>query len=175
MVRNVTLRSKGTDNRTPPLVARESGMTLMELLIVVAIIGILVAVSIPRLQRAHMSANECSALAASKSIVSAQVDYYNNAAPHTYANSLTLLKTGQGAGEVAFLDPALGSGVHTGYTFALTTSSEVNGTYQKWSASCWPIAYRASGIRSFYVDETGVLRGADMSGLPGTIQLPVIQ
>lgn len=158
----------------------ETGFTLIELLIVVAIIAILAAGAIPNLLRARMSANEAAAEAACRAIAAAQIDYNNNTSPHTYAESLSQLSTGFMAGGIAFIDPDLGGGIRNGYNFQLTGGSpilipgEVYVSFHAWSAAAWPVVYGSTGTRSFYIDETGVIRGSDLGGIPGTMNLPSI-
>lgn len=58
----------------------QKGFTVIELMIVVAIMGIIAAISIPSLLRSRMSANEASASGGLKTIAAAQTDYNNNSA-----------------------------------------------------------------------------------------------
>jgi type IV pilus assembly protein PilA len=148
------------------------GFTLIELLIVVAIIGILAAISIPSLLRSRMSANEASAAGGCKTIASGETDYNNNSTPHTYIGNLHCLHSGLGAGGVAFVDPNLANGLKSGYTYLCVTGEAVEGSIWTWSATAWPLSYQSTGVRSFYVDETGLVRGQDVGGGIGSATMP---
>lgn len=146
---------------------------------VLFILMILPAIAIPSLLRSRMSANEACMIGSLKTIAAGQTDYNNNASPHTYTGSLACLGSGQGAGGVQFIDPQLATGVKSGYSFELVAGEPIESGMQEygasiwtWSATAWPIDYRSTGVRSAYVDETGIVRAGDEGGGKATIDTP---
>jgi len=152
------------------------GIVAAAVFVLIVFTGIIAAIAIPSLLRSRMAANEAAMFVGLKTIAAAQTDYNNNSMPHTYAAELACLGSGNGAGDVAFMDPALASGLKSGYFYAMENGTpDANGSVWTWSATAWPVVYASTGIRTGYIDETGLLRAGDIGGGQGDHTLPAIE
>src|SRR5580765_1918485 len=148
---------------------KQKGFSLIELLIVVAIILIIAAIAIPNLLRARIAANESSAVAAVRTVNTASVSY-NSAYPTTgYATAL--LNLGDGGACPAPPTPAAsclidnvlasngnpaGSG-KSGYSFTYTATL-TNGVNTNYAINANPITNNQTGVRSFCSVADAVIR-----------------
>ena len=129
------------------------GFTLVEIMIVVAIIALLAAIAIPNLLRARLQANESAAQAALKTVATAEVTW--RSANPDYATLTQLGSPGVGP---AYIDAVLAAGTKNGYTF--TTPAIVAGS-DAFVANAIPTNQDVSGIRHFCITEDGVVRVDD--------------
>ena len=95
------------------------GFVLIELVIVTAIISTTASIAVPNYHKARCAAMAQCVANALRTFLSAQTDYNNNSIPHRYA-TLDSLCTGAGAGQIAYIGPALCNGRKCGYVFKLT-------------------------------------------------------
>jgi prepilin-type N-terminal cleavage/methylation domain-containing protein len=151
---------------------RSNGFTLLELLLVIAIIAALAAIATPGLLRARISGNEASAIASLRAIGSAEATFSRSCANGLYAASLDILGTGP-SGEAPFISVDLG-GLATvsksGYRISLagagaSGSTACNGTtalatgFHSWAD---PLTSN-SGIRYFGSNTTSTIWQATAS------------
>jgi len=139
---------------------KQKGFSLIELLIVVAIILIIAAIAIPNLMRARMSANESSAAGSIRTINTGEVSYAA-AYPSIGFTNLSVLggatpctpSTATGC----FIDNVLAAGSKEGYTFTATPGTAVNGVNMTYTSLGYPSSLNQTGTRSFCSDQTGVI------------------
>jgi type IV pilus assembly protein PilA len=142
---------------------KQKGFSLIELLIVVAIILIIAAIAIPNLMRARMSANESAAAGSLRTINTAEVSY--NAAYQTFATLAQLGGTvavcggGPSAANGCFIDNVLAqNGVPAGAGkdgYSYTDAAAPTAT--TYATQAIPVTLNTSGTRSFCSDQTGVI------------------
>jgi len=148
---------------------KQKGFSLIELLIVVAIILIIAAIAIPNLLRARIAANESSAVASIRTINTAEISY--NSAYPTVGFSLLPALAGTTcapptSASACLLDTNLAAGKKAGYTFAVavTATGGLNAGYQ---ASADPLVANQTGVRYFCSFEDAVVRSGTAT-LAGT-------
>jgi prepilin-type N-terminal cleavage/methylation domain-containing protein len=139
------------------MVFEKKGFTLVEIMIVVAIIVMLAALAIPNLLRARLNANEATAIGAMKTLSTAAQTYFIQQTPSAFPPSISAMS----ASDPPYIDSVLGSGNKSGYSFTWTGGGNV---YEIVGA---PVAPNVTGTRTFFVDQSGIVRvGADSTGTP---------
>ena len=137
---------------------KQKGFSLIELLIVIAIILVIAAIAIPNLMKSRIAANEASAVGSLRSINTAEVTY--NTTYNSYTCALSALGPVSGGGSpssaaAGILDSNLASGFKSGYSFAVgacTVSASGLTTGYQWVGN--PSAPGTSGSRYFCTDDT---------------------
>lgn len=145
---------------------RQQGFSLIELLIVVAVIGIIAAIAVPNLMRSRDAAQEASAISSLRTLATAEVTFAATQGNGQFGDLGQL----EGAG---LIDEALGAGSKEGYAFALA------GTPAAFQINADPTGPNATQMRSFFVDESCVIRfeqggaaGVGSTPLGGTVAAP---
>lgn len=159
------------------------GFTLVEIMIVVAIIALIAAIAIPNLLRARHNANETAAIGNTKTLVDSLESFRANQSPTSYPGA------GVNSGGVAvtnlgnlddtlppYIDAVLATGVRQGYNFAYTAGPvrvvTINGVafnvYDTYTLVSSPVTDSVTGTRSFFVDESGVIRVSQAVGVDAT-------
>jgi type IV pilus assembly protein PilA len=141
--------------------AVQRGFSLIELLIVVAIILIIAAIAIPSLIKSKMSANEASAAGSVRTITTAENTYAATCPATGFSATLVELNTGAiCAGGQGILDDILGASdpsFKSGYQFTYT-STAIGGVNTAFTIAGVPTTVGATGQRGFYSDQTDVIR-----------------
>ena len=141
------------------------GFSLVELLIVVAIILIIAAIAIPSFLRSRIAANQASAIESMRNIGTAEVNYWVTYG-QGFSTSLSALgppPEGVQANSTAagLIDEVLASGAKSGYVFIYSPADldASTGRYNGFSLNGNPAIFGSTGTAYYYSDQSHVIRG----------------
>lgn len=152
---------------------RSHGFSLIELLIVVAIILIIAAIAIPNLVKSKMAANEASAVGSLRSINTAAVSYSSSYGIGYPASLSDLAPSASPTSTSAdLIDSVLATGIKSGYSFSYSPGTGSGGLVTTYSITATPLAPGSSGQRGFFTDQSLVIR-VNTSGTASSADPPL--
>jgi type IV pilus assembly protein PilA len=151
---------------------KQKGFSLIELLIVVAIILIIAAIAIPNLMRSKMAANEASAISSLRTLNTAEVTYATVYPSVGYSNDMPSLgglpavcsvPGGASAATACIIDEVLATATtlataKSGYFYTYGGLIAVGGVNTAYTVTASPTIVGTAGQRYFFTDQSGVLR-----------------
>jgi type IV pilus assembly protein PilA len=164
------LQNKSFEGEIREMRNRQKGFSLIELLVVVAIILIIAAIAIPNLLRSKMAANESSAVGSLRTLNTAEVTYaaaYNDTGysadlpslggdPATCATTATVAQACLVDNTLALSTAA--ATAHSGYFFTYNLNGVAGGINTAYTLLASPANAGTTGQRFFFTDESGVIR-----------------
>ena len=156
---------------------KQKGFSLIELLIVVAIILIIAAIAIPNLLRSKMAANEASAVASLRTYNTSIVAYsttYNTDPSTSFAQLGPATTPSSAAADL--VDNLLGIAKPTksGYAFTYTPgAADINGVISSYTIIANPTVQNSTGQRTFFTDQSGVIRQRTDGTTAAVTDLPI--
>ncbi len=151
---------------------RQRGFSLIELLIVIAIILIILSIALPQMSKSRMHAQEMGAIATLKTINTVETQYMSQFGQ--FAGSLTQLGpaasggAAEGPQAAGLVSGNLASGSTGGYNYTITA------TPAGYSVSAVPKAFGSTGRRTFFTDQSGIIR-ENWGQEPATLTSPEIK
>lgn len=140
---------------------KASGFSLIELLIVVAIILIIAAIAIPNLLKSRIAANQASAVGSLRTINTSEITYsttYNTGFSPTLV-ALGPPASGNGsAASAGMIDSILAAGSKSGYSFVYATTADAGGRYDTYTLNANPSTVGTTGTNYYFTDQSGVIR-----------------
>ncbi len=150
--------------------ALRRGFSLIELLIVIAIILIIAAIAVPKFNQQRMLANEMAVLRELDTFYNAQTQYYSQFGK--YATVLTEMgpptSGASGPNGADLIPKLLAEGSHNGYKYTLT------GTASTFGISAIPESFGNTGRRTFFMDQSKSVK-QNWSQEPATAQSPELR
>jgi type II secretory pathway pseudopilin PulG len=128
---------------------------------------IVMAIAIPNLLAARRAANEGSTLSQMRTIGSMERVYQATNGNGEFGTLEELRSNGS-------MDSKLANGTYNGYRFTVRVKHATRDTPASYEAVATPLSYGDTGIRSFYIDETGVIRFADKRGAEANAKDPLL-
>jgi prepilin-type N-terminal cleavage/methylation domain-containing protein len=133
---------------------KQKGFSLIELLIVVAIILIIAAIAVPNLIKSKMAANEASAVGSVRTIVTSELTYSSTNPGAGYTTLGNLYSAG-------LIDSVLGAGSRSGFNFTLGTSSDT--PVSQFTVAAGPITPGTTGTNYYCGDQTAAIQRGSAS------------
>jgi prepilin-type N-terminal cleavage/methylation domain-containing protein len=166
---------------------KQKGFSLIELLIVVAIILIIAAIAIPNLLKARIAANQASAVGSLRTIVTSNTNFqstFGGFSPSLAALGGTAAICGAANAAPAItaaclIDPVLSAAstapnAKSGYFFTYTgATANANGTFQSYNVLATPAVPHTTGDLDYYTDQSGVTRWEVNPTVPTTTSAPI--
>jgi len=149
---------------------KNKGFSLIELLIVVAIILIIAAIAIPNLLRSRIAANEASAVGSVRTLNTAEVTFNTTYPTVGFAGLGALGPVAGGASPTStaagLIDANLASGVKSGYSFTITPGATT--PVSSYESAAAPVTPGTTGQRYFCSDASGVIQFNASAATGGT-------
>jgi type IV pilus assembly protein PilA len=139
---------------------RQYGFSLIELLIVIAVILVIAAIAVPNLLRAKIAANEASAGASMRTIATAELTFNLSYPTIGYTNLPTLggpAPCTPSPTTACIIDGLLSAGNKSGYSFAATPSSLAGGVMDQYLLTAVPLSTNVTGTKAFCEIEDHVI------------------